>query len=485
MTATQPSLRVAFGGIHVECSTYNPVLIRAQDFQVMRGAEMLDSPYFGFLGDYDATFLPLVHARAVPGGPIARATYDALKQEFLDGLRALGPVDGLYLAMHGAMFVEGMEDAEGDWITAARDVVGDGCIVTASYDLHGNVTQRILDALDLFSTYRTAPHIDVEETMRRSVAMLMRALATGERPSLVWAPVPVLLPGERTSTVDEPARGLYARLPGMDALPGVWDASLQVGYVWADEPRSTAAVIMTGTDVGILTEAAASLAQAYWDAREAFVFGCEVGTIADCVTRARLSETGPAVIADSGDNPTGGGVGDRADVLRDLVAQDCQGVIVAAITDALAVEIAFAAGEGARVTLNIGGTLDPASMPVALDVEILRLHVGPASKGREAVVVHRGLTIVLAERRRPYHDIADFRRLGLNPLTAAIVVVKSGYLSPDLAPIANPSLMALSEGVVNQDVERLVRLRTTTRTFPFERDFSFVPQVLPTTRRGD
>ncbi|MGO7428297.1 M81 family metallopeptidase, partial [Rhizobium ruizarguesonis] len=109
--------------------------------------------------------------------------------------------------------VEGMEDAEGDWISAARALVGKDCTVSASYDLHGNVTQRIIDALDIYSTYRTAPHIDVEETMRRSVSMLVKSLKTGERPSLLWAPIPVVLPGERTSTVDEPAKGLYDLLP--------------------------------------------------------------------------------------------------------------------------------------------------------------------------------------------------------------------------------------------------------------------------------
>ncbi|MGN6244457.1 MAG: M81 family metallopeptidase, partial [Motilibacteraceae bacterium] len=90
----------------------------------------------------------------------------------------------------------------------------------------------------MYSTYRTAPHIDVEETMRRAVKMLMESLKTGVKPILLWAPIPVVLPGERTSTVDEPAKSLYDRLPGIDAIDGVWDASLMVGYVWADEPRA-------------------------------------------------------------------------------------------------------------------------------------------------------------------------------------------------------------------------------------------------------
>lgn len=163
--------------------------------------------------------------------------------------------------MHGAMFVQGMEDAEADFITAVRAQLGPDCRISASYDLHGNLSQPIIDGLDMFSTYRTAPHIDVEQTMRRSVTMLLRSLQTGVKPYLVWVPIPVVLPGERTSTEDTPARELYASLPGIEADRSIWDASLQVGYVWADEPRATAAAVITGTDLDRAEAAAAKLAQ--------------------------------------------------------------------------------------------------------------------------------------------------------------------------------------------------------------------------------
>jgi microcystin degradation protein MlrC len=471
------AMRIAVGGIHIECSTYNPVLNREADFRVVRGDALTAAPYFAFLKDYPATFLPTLHARAIAGGPVARATYDAFKAEFLDRLRAALPLDGLYLAMHGAMFVEGMEDAEGDWIAAARAVVGPDCTVAASYDLHGNVTQPILDALDMYSTYRTAPHIDVEATMRRAVTMLVSSLETGVKPILLWAPIPVVLPGERTSTVDEPAKSLYAMLPAIDALPGVWDASLMVGYVWADEPRATAAAILTGTDRAVLEREAKRLAAAYWDAREAFVFGTEVGSIADCVDKALASPTGPVVLADSGDNPTGGGVGDRADVLAELVRRGATATIVAAITDRPALETAFAVGVGGRIEAAVGASLDPSSPKVAVVGEVVRLLDAPDPADREAVLRVGGIALVLAAKRRPYHALADFARLGLDPAEARIVVVKSGYLSPELAPLAAPALMALSPGVVDQFVERLPRLRKQRPTYPWDRDFAFSPEV--------
>ncbi|MGO8367646.1 M81 family metallopeptidase [Rhizobium ruizarguesonis] len=476
-------MRIAVGGIHTECSTYNPVLNEEKDFRVLRGEALLAAPYFAFLRDYDAEFLPTIHARAIAGGPVSRTTYEAFKGEFLERLKPMLPLDGLYLAMHGAMYVEGMEDAEGDWISAARALVGTDCTVSASYDLHGNVTQRIIDALDIYSTYRTAPHIDVEETMRRSVSMLVKSLKTGERPIVLWAPIPVVLPGERTSTVDEPAKSLYEMLPGIDAIDGVWDASLMVGYVWADEPRATAAAIMTGTDRTVLEREAKRLARAYWDAREDFVFGCETGTLEECVERAIASSTAPVVLAESGDNPTGGGVGDRADVLAELIAKDATGVVFAGIADKAATEACYVAGIGAELELSVGASLDTkGSKPVHGRFTVKFLHETSDPTDRQAVVSVSGIDLVLSAKRRPYHNIVDFTRLGLDPHRARIIVVKSGYLSPELAPIANPNLMALSTGVVDQFVQRLPRLRKQHPTYPFDKDFAFEPQVFLSAR---
>jgi microcystin degradation protein MlrC len=476
-------MRIAVGGIHIECSTYNPVLNEEKDFRVVRGEELTAAPYFAFLKDYDAEFLPTIHCRAIAGGPVARSTYERFKAEFLGRLTALLPLDGLYLAMHGAMYVQGLEDAEGDWITAARELVGPDCTVSASYDLHGNVSQRIIDALDMYSTYRTAPHIDVEETMRRSVSMLVKSLVTGIRPVLLWAPIPVVLPGERTSTVDEPAKSLYDMMPQIDAMDGVWDASLMVGYVWADEPRATAAAIMTGTDRAMLEREAKRVAKAYWDAREKFVFGCETGSVQECVDKAIASKTAPVVLAESGDNPTGGGVGDRAEVLVDLIAKKASGVVFAGIADKPATEACYAAGVGAELELSIGATLDTfGSRPVRTRAKVQFLHDTADPADRQAVVRIGGIDLVLSAKRRPYHNITDFTRLGLDPHGASIVVVKSGYLSPELAPIAKPNLMALSEGVVDQFVERLDRHRKQRPIYPFDKDFSYEPQVFLSAR---
>lgn len=476
------SFRIAVGGIHTECSTSSPVLMQPEDFRVLRGPDLLAHEYFDFLEAEGVEHLPLLHARAVPGGPLARSTYEGFKAEFLDRLKATLPIDGLYLAMHGAMNVEGMDDAEGDWISAARAVVGPDVPVAASYDLHGNVTQKIVDQLDIFAGYRTAPHIDVRETMVRAWSMLVRTLTTGEKPGVAWAPVPVLLPGERTSTEDEPAKSLYQKLPEHDAVPGIWDANLMVGYVWADEPRGTACAVVTAVDKAAAEKVTAAIAQSYWDAREDFRFGPITGPLQDMLDIAERTETRPIILADSGDNPTGGGVGDRADVLKALLARSIDDVLIAGITDRPAVERCFAAGAGARVSIKVGGSLDQASPSVELEADVVFLDDPGSAAEQQAVVRIGGITLVLAARRRPYHNIADFTRLGLDPAKVRLLVVKSGYLSPELAPIANPNLMALTDGVINQDIENLPSHRRHQPSYPFVKDFSYTAKVFFSTR---
>lgn len=475
--------RIAYGGMGIECSTYSRIRARMADFEILTGDALTNSQRFAFLKKYPVTFMPTVVAQAVPGGPVDKTTYDTIKTDFLKQLQALLPLDGLFLPMHGAMFVDGMQDAEGDWMEAARKVVGPDCLLSASYDLHGNVSQRVIDNIDMFSAFRTAPHIDKEETMQRACNMLLHCLDQHIRPALVWAPIPVLMPGERSSTEWQPGQRLWAQLPKLNEEPGILDVSLLVGYVWADEPRSTACAVVTGIAPSTEKKIAVDLAQQYWDARKEFQFGTETGTVDECIQRAMKATTHPAILADSGDNPTGGGTSDRAEVLEELLRFKAQNVVFAGITDKPATDDCYKAGVGATLPLSIGATLDPlGSKPVKVNAKVVFLLPASTPRLREAVVQIEGVTLVLSAQRRPYHDIADFTRLGLQPSSYKIIVVKSGYLSPELAPLANPSLMALSEGSINQDILHLPKNRLRKPTYPFVEDLTYTPRAITSAR---
>src|SRR5204863_6177679 len=140
-------------------------------------------------------------------------------------------------------------------------------LVSAAMDPHGNLSRPLMESLDLATSHRMSPHEDAPLTKRRAIANLVSCLSAEVRPRRAWVRVPVLLPGERACTRDEPARSIYGGLPAIAACAGIIDAAVWIGYAWADEPRCSAAVVVTGTDEKAITREARSLAEEYWKAR--------------------------------------------------------------------------------------------------------------------------------------------------------------------------------------------------------------------------
>lgn len=249
--------RVGIAGIAIESSTFSPHRTGLDDFTVTRGDALL-SRYEWLSPDVaawasEAEWVPLLHARSLPGGAVESGVYERLAAEILERAAAAAPLDGLLFDIHGAMSVAGMTDAETDLARALRAVLGDRVLISASMDLHGNVSRELAALCDLITCYRMAPHEDARESRERAARNLVTRLGDGGgRPELAWVPVPVLLPGEKTSTRLEPARSIYRRVAEIADAQGVLDAAVWVGYAWADEPRCRAAVVVTGDDRDVI-----------------------------------------------------------------------------------------------------------------------------------------------------------------------------------------------------------------------------------------
>ncbi|MBX3010426.1 MAG: M81 family metallopeptidase [Caldilineaceae bacterium] len=482
-TAQDPQATATFhigvAGLSCECCTFSPLLSGERDFIVTAGADLTAN--YGFFADYpEIQVTGLRRARALPGGSIEPAFYDAFKEQLLADLAAHAPYDGIYLDMHGAANVAGRDDVEGDMIAAIRAVVGPDCVIAASYDLHGNVSPRVIASLNLLTAYRTAPHLDWYETQQRTFALLMRTLREGSKPTLAFRTVPILVPGEQSSTEFEPAASLYATIPPVISDYALWDASILIGYVWADEPRATGSVVTIGTDAAQAQAAVSDLAQKFWAVREQFRFGVTAGTVDECIQLALQETVKPVVISDSGDNPTAGGASDIPFVLARLLALAATNALVAGITDPAAVAACEQAGVGATVALVLGGKLDPLhGRPLPITGMVVSLHTVPwpanAKAGatvlanRIAVVNVQGVDVVITERRTPFHHLSDFTKLALDPIQYQIVVVKMGYLVPEVDQLARRALLALSPGAVNQDIENLPYQRIQRPMFPMDR----------------
>ena len=310
---------IAIAGLGCETSTFSPARTQASAFQPRRGDEILEKYDFllkgSALGNV-AYWRGTLVGHALPGGVITRQAFEELAGEIVDRLKRLvqeEPLDGLWYDVHGAMVVQGLDDCEAELLSRIRAVVGD-CVVSTSMDLHGNVSRQLAHQTDLITCYRTAPHVDVVETKRRAcwnlVELLVgrqKLLSSGCKPALplkAWVPVPILLAGEQTSTRVEPAQSLYAAVPEVEAVDGVIDAAVWVGYAWADEPRNHAAVVATGWDEDAIKQGAEKLASLFWKAHRDFSFVAPTGTLGECLDAAVRSKARPYLISDSGDNPT-------------------------------------------------------------------------------------------------------------------------------------------------------------------------------------
>lgn len=477
MIDNAPKPRIAICGIHIESSTFSPHTSTAHHFEVTRGESLLgryewmDEPWA-----QQINWLPVFHARALPGGPVDPATYAAWKTEILDALGNLTtemPLDGLFFDIHGAMSVRGMWDAEGDLAAAIRDVIGDTPLVSASMDLHGNVSEVLFDACDLMTCYRTAPHEDGPQTRRRAARNLADRILSGKgKPAKALVPVPILLSGEKTSTRVQPAKRLYKQVEDTVSLPGVLDGGLWIGFAWADEPRSRATVVFTGDEDDEVERQALLLAQRVWDAREEFQFVAPTGTLQECLDFAEDARR-PTLISDSGDNPGAGGAGDATYTLEALLnwppsRTGALQVLYASIADRTAVQTAIDAGVGAQVTLDVGANIDN-SLPGPQTVSARVLSVADDPRGGPTVALKvGGLTLVVTSQRNQYTQLEQFAALGLDPTAFDVVVVKIGYLEPDLYALQSDWMLALTPGSVDQNLSGAAYHHLARPVFPFD-----------------
>jgi microcystin degradation protein MlrC len=492
---------IAVAGLAIETSTFTPTRTKAPAFHPARGDEIVERYAFLHpgtpLGDA-ADWRGALIGHALPGGIVERDSFEQLAGEIVDRLTALVAdthLDGLWFDIHGAMVVEGMDDAEAELLRRIRAVVGPDVLVSASMDLHGNVSPELARQCDLITCYRMAPHEDALDTKERACRNLVALLAAGRtggtpssapplRPVKAWVPIPVLLPGEQTSTRIEPAAGLYANVADVEDRDGVIDAAVWVGYAWADEPRNHAVAMVTGWDEEIVAAGAEELARRFWAAREDFRFVAPTGSLAECLDAALASDARPYFISDSGDNPTAGGSGDMTWGLTQVLARpefaspDGPSVIYASVPGPAAVDAAVDAGVGATITVTAGAEVDHVHAgPITMTGRVHAIHHGDRDAEIEVVLQVGSVFAILTKLRKPYHHERDFTDLDLDSRSADIVIVKIGYLEPELYDMAADWMLGLTPGGVDQDLERLGHTRIQRPMFPYDRTFESAPDL--------
>ena len=500
-------MRIAIAGISHEALNTSPLLTKMEHFQVWRGQELLHgrnqfSPYAvgaatgavarpkyatlaEMMQDLGAEPVPILHANGLaPSGTVEQGTYLQLRDEIIDGIQQAGQLDGVCLILHGALLVENIWSGETDLVRSIRAVVGNDVLISARFDLHGNLTEEFANKTDIWTVYRTAPHRDAPQTLERAMTLLAHCIRGGHRPRPVFIRVPLLLPGEKATTDVDPMKSLLALVAEIGQQPGILTAEILVGFGWADSAYSSSSIVVIAEDEPHLPHArrqAKRLAQAMWDQRHNFTFDQEVASSADEAIDLALAAAESCVfIADSGDNPTAGTPGDVPHFLSRLLAKDVPDAIVAGIPDSAAAGICFEAGVGATVTLSLGGKLDTEhGAPVEVTGIVEHLYqAGPdANEAAIATVRVGGVRVLVADRRMYFSTLSNFRKAGIEPLEHKIVVVKLGYLMPELRDAAPREILALTPGYSDLDFTRLPNRYVTRPIFPLDEEFAWSPVI--------
>jgi microcystin degradation protein MlrC len=448
MSAASP--RIAVLGLHLEANAFAPPTTAA-DFRQLcweegeaitrlaREVSHLPAEVPGFYARMDATGpwtpVPLIMISAPPGGPIEQSVL----LDFLDRVRtrlaASLPLDGVYVASHGASSATGDEDSDGTLLELVRRMVGPAVPVILTQDLHCNLSRRTVDCVDALIAYRTNPHVDQRERAAEAAALMHRMLG-GMRTAKAFIRLPMVSAPVSLLTAEGPYADLIRLGQTLSSGPIV-NVSVTGGFAFGDLPKCGIAVTVTADgDQAAADRVALQVARAAWADRARYLRA--LTPLAEAVRLAATAEA-PIILADVADNPGGGGRGSTTTLLAALHTASVPGVVFGVFIDpALAAE-AHAAGEGAHLDAVFNRVESEFSRRFACGATVLKLTDGTAIGRRGISAGSRfslgpaallrldgsGMQVVVGSLRRQLAEPRMLEMHGIDIAQVLVLVVKS------------------------------------------------------------
>ncbi|MBR1222726.1 M81 family metallopeptidase [Bradyrhizobium sp. U87765 SZCCT0131] len=436
--------------------------------------------------------VPTIWCAASPSAHVREDAYERIAAVIIDGIANAGPLDGVYLDLHGAMVTEHLDDGEGELLARVRKVIGPDVPLVVSLDLHANITPAMVAHADALVAYRTYPHVDMADTGRAAARHLALLLDTPRRFAKAFRQLPFLIPISWQCTNDEPCKTIYADLAKLESK-AVPTLSFAPGFPAADFPDCGAAVVaygVTQADADRAADAVVGMIEGQEDAFDGRIYSPDEGVTHAMALAASARK--PIVIADTQDNPGAGGDSDTTGMLRALLRNGADKAAIGVIVDPEAAQAAHAAGVGQSVTLALGGKSGiPGDAPLIETFVVEQLSDGrflapgpyfggsQMNLGPSACLRIGGVRIVVGSRKAQLADQAMFRFVGIEPTEQAILVNKSSvHFRADFEPIAETILICAAPGAMPADTAALpwTRLRPGVRIKPNGPAFAGRPQ---------
>ena len=480
------TLRIAVGGFLHESHSFAPRPTRYADFvrpggfpPLVQGAPMFAAVEGTSVGTAGAMarakeiggieLVPLAWGFANPAGPVQDEAFEricALLCAHLSNALDAGPLDGIYLDLHGAAVAESFPDMEGEVLRRVRAIVGD-LPLTISLDPHCNLTAEMVARCDALVPYRTYPHIDMRDAGAQAMALLVERIRRGKPWARAFRQVDFFIALPMQCTMVAPMAPVLEERARLNTAPGVAEVAFCFGFPYADF-KDCGVALAAYADTQAEADTAADGLKSFIDAREASFAGAVLPADQVVAEAIRLSKDAkkPIVIADTQDNPGAGGHGDTTGMLSELIRQKAEGAILALINDDESAAACHAAGEGATVALSLGGKSD--GVPIAVQAKVLKLTdgkfvgTGPMAKGNyadlgpSALIECGGVKVIVVTRKMQALDQSLIRHTGIEPSDCRIIVLKSSvHFRADYQPIAAAVLVGAAPGPAVADPAEL------------------------------
>jgi len=474
--------RIFATGISQESNSFNPLKSTYESFTIYRDREFREMKGIKALTEAGSEVVTSIWARAVPGGTLNFEDFMRLADEMLKPLEEdAKEFDGIFLPMHGALDVEFIGSGEAFIAARVREIVGPHVPISAALDMHANITYGLADTCNIIYGFRTAPHIDAEDTHVRAAKLLIKAVEEGVLPKTKIIRIPLIMPGENMMTSSGTGKEIIGFLPGIEQEENIWCASYFVGMAWVDCPRNGACVVVSGIDnMDKGMEKADGLSQFAWGNRAAFEYQGLAAEPEEAIEFVKKHQhDGPVVVSDSADNVTAGAAGDNALMLNMFLKSGIEKALFASIIDPVATMKVSEHKEGDVIDIQIGGVFDIDSEKACLEGAVIKkITTGIGSekpkslaedKPNSCVLSYRGIDILLFNKRKPVFTEETLNEHGLSLSNYNTLVVKQGYLSPELKLAARNSVMALTPGNCSQRLERLNYKKLRRPVYPLDK----------------
>ncbi len=473
--------KIAVGGWQHETNTFGPIKAdyhafeRADEwpplsrgdamFGTVRGVHLPINGAIDALTEQGHRLVPLLWCSATPCAHVTENAFDRIMSMLLEELYAALPVDGVYLDLHGAMVCEHLQDGEGEILRHVREVVELDVPIAVSLDLHANVTQQMVDHASVLDVFRTYPHIDMGETGTRTACHLDSILQSGKTWAKAFRQTDFLIPLNWGCTLIEPAKSLYDYLPNLidNQTPCM---AFACGFHLSDIFDVGPSIVAYGNTQEAADQAADALLHEI-NSKESLFRG-KIWNSNEAVNEAQnivAHKSGPVVLADTQDNPGGGGTGDTTGLLQSLLKMNTKNALFGALNDAHTAARAHENGVGKHIDVQLGEHTGLAGhQPLHVKATVLALSdgsftaTGPMYKGARmtlgpcALLQIDDIQVLISSNPVQTADQSVFRHIGVDPGSKSIVALKSSvHFRNDFEVMASAVLVVAAPGIVYAD----------------------------------